>query len=102
MVESVATNVRRRSMISPLDKRLSEWTSADVERLVAHQVDEGQRLDYKRELHLSSRAEKAEAAKDVSGMANAIGGWILYGVAEETLTDRRVVPRRVEPLRDGS
>lgn len=60
-----------------------EWTLSDVEEIVAARLPEGQRLDYKRELHLNSRRERAEVAKDVSGFANAQGGWLLFGVEED-------------------
>jgi hypothetical protein len=46
--------------------------------------------------------EKREAAKDVSAFANSAGGRILYGVAEGTLADGRVVATGLTPLQDGS
>lgn len=60
-----------------------EWTQAEVTELIDGQVPEGQRIEYKTELHLDSKAQKAEAAKDVSGMANAQGGWLIFGIAED-------------------
>jgi predicted HTH transcriptional regulator len=50
--------------------------------LLVDQLPEGQRLEYKAALLLDSRKQKAEAAKDISGMANAQGGWIIFGIAE--------------------
>jgi schlafen family protein len=60
-----------------------DWTLAEVRQLIDERIPEGQRIDYKAELHLDSKAQKAEAAKDVSGMANAQGGWLIFGVAED-------------------
>lgn len=41
----------------------SEWSLDEVRELISGQVPEGQRLDYKRELHLDNKAQKAEVAK---------------------------------------
>ena len=88
--------------MSRLLKPLSAWDEADVQALVDEGIDEGQRLEYKRELKLGTRAEKVEAAKDASGMANAAGGLIIYGVQEKELQDGRRVPTGLTPLADGA
>jgi hypothetical protein len=54
-----------------LSKPLTDWTAEDVTALVDERVEEGQRLEFKRELNLETRSQRVEAAKDVSGMANA-------------------------------
>jgi Putative DNA-binding domain len=84
-----------------LHKRLSEWSIEDLDALVAERVEETQRLEYKRELPLVSKSERAEAAKDASGMANAQGGLLLYGVDEEKQPDGRRLPTRLRPIADG-
>jgi hypothetical protein len=54
----------------------------DIAALVSDQVEESLTLEFKRELNLKSEPDKREAAKDVSGMANARGGRIIYGIDE--------------------
>lgn len=75
---------------------LSEWTSADVGSLVRERIPEGQRLDYKEQLLLDRDADRAELAKDISGMANAVGGLLVYGVAEDESDEPR--PLEIRPL----
>lgn len=84
-----------------LQKPLTEWDESDVQQLLDQGQDEGQRLEYKELLQLVSRTEKREAAKDVSGMANAQGGLLIYGVAEQELNDGRRVPTAITPLANG-
>lgn len=81
---------------------LSEWSVDDVLALVAERVEEGQRLDDKGDLHLDNPKERREAAKDASGFANAQGGLLIYGVAEEELPDGRRLPTEPTPLQDGA
>jgi Putative DNA-binding domain len=54
----------------------------DIAALVSDQVEESLTLEFKRELNLKSEPDKREAAKDASGMANARGGRIIYGIDE--------------------
>jgi integrase len=72
-------------MPSPLEMPLADWTGAHIQQIIADQIEEGQRLEYKRELDLSggSDRQRKEAAKDASGMANAQGGLIIYGIDEQ-------------------
>ena len=81
---------------------LIDWSSDDIGALIAERVPEGQRLEYKSQLNLERPKDKHEAAKDVSGFANATGGLLIYGVAEEQLEDDQVVPAKLEPLTDAS
>jgi hypothetical protein len=86
---------------SRLDKPLRAWTVADVLALVEERIEEGQRLEYKRELRLDTRGDRIEAAKDASGLANAVGGLLIYGVAEEETADGRRLPARTAPINEG-
>jgi hypothetical protein len=79
-----------------LVKPLPAWTLDDVQALVDERIPEGQRLDYKEALSLDRDAERAEVAKDISGMANAQGGLLVYGVAEDDSDEPR--PLQVKPL----
>jgi hypothetical protein len=78
-----------------------EWGLDEVAELISGRIPEGQRLDYKRELHLDAKAQKAEVAKDISGMGNAQGGWIIFGIAEDG--SEEPLPAKIVPLAaDGS
>lgn len=68
-----------------------------VQRVINAALPEDQELEYKRELpkkldHTQAKQSKTdpfeEFAKDVSAMANAVGGVLLYGVAEDEKTKR--------------
>jgi hypothetical protein len=89
-------------MAGRLEALLSDWTADDVLALIEERIDEGQRLEYKRELNLDDRKQSREAAKDNSGLANAQGGLLIYGVEEEELDDGRRVPTAASPLTDGA
>lgn len=56
-------------------------TSAEVERLIADQVQESLHLDYKESAGIGHK-HRDEIAKDVSAFANSDGGLIIYGVVE--------------------
>lgn len=73
------------------EDELTAW----LEGLVRDRVSESLLLDYKGLLALDRSSDRREAAKDVSGLANAIGGTLIYGIVEERLDDRNV------PARDG-
>lgn len=88
-------------MTAILYKPLIDWTADDVLELVEQRVPEGIRLDYKSELALNSKKDRIEAAKDASGMANAQGGLLIYGVLEAKQPDGTRLPVKATPLSDG-
>jgi hypothetical protein len=53
---------------------------ADLQELVATQVPEGLRIEYKRDTYGSADADKREALKDVSAFANSHGGHLVIGI----------------------
>jgi hypothetical protein len=63
--------------------RLDQMTVAVVQRLCREVVAEDQTLDIKASLYAPSAAGAHEIAKDVAAMANADGGLIIRGVAED-------------------
>jgi hypothetical protein len=68
----------------PLSHRpLDALTEADLQGLVTSGVREGRRIEYKRQLPGTSDDDKREFLADVCSFANASGGDVLYGVAEE-------------------
>jgi hypothetical protein len=82
-----------------LIKDVEVWTAEDLEALVAAKLPEGLRIDYKRELALDSRKQRAEVCKDVSGFANAQGGWLFYGIDEDDSDEP--LPIAVKPFKVG-
>ena len=79
-----------------LVKPLPALTLEDVQALVDERIPEGQRLEYKEALSLDRDNDRAELAKDISGMANAQGGLLIYGIAEDDSDEPR--PVEVKPL----
>lgn len=79
-----------------LVKPIWDWTDADVRTLVDTKLPEGMRVDYKRELSVVGKKNRIEVCKDVSGLANAQGGWIFYGVDEDESPEP--LPVRVNPF----
>jgi len=85
-----------------LDKPLEDLIESDLLDLELNQIPEGLRLEFKSELNLDRDKDKAEAPKDVTALANTVGGRIFYGVAENTLPDGRKVAGSIQPLTDGT
>lgn len=53
---------------------------ADLQELVTNQVPEGLRIEYKRDPYGNADADRREALKDVSALANAHGGHLIIGI----------------------
>ena len=70
----------------------------DVNALIAAGVEESTILEYKSEIDITNAKWKSEMAKDVSAMANANGGIIIYGVKEFDDEDRRHMPSHITPI----
>lgn len=67
-----------------IPSKLADTTQADLQQLIASQVQEGPHVDFKRELPGAwDGAAKHELYADVSAFANAGGGDLIYGVAED-------------------
>ena len=65
----------------PIDRHdFNSLTEPDIQELVTAGVPEGLRIEYKRDLYGGTDAEKKEALKDVSALANAEGGHLVIGV----------------------
>lgn len=70
----------------------------DVNALIAAGVEECTTLEYKSDINTTCDKWKGEMAKDVSAMANANGGIIIYGVKEFDEEDKRHIPSHITPL----
>lgn len=58
------------------------WTEDDLLTIVAEQLNEDQHLEFKAIAALLNENERTELSRDVSSIANADGGTIIYGVTE--------------------
>jgi hypothetical protein len=76
------------------------WDRSAIEGLITAGVPEGASLEFKSELHLDSKGQKSEVAKDLTGMGNAGGGSILFGVDEDT--NEWPVATAITPLTEAS
>ena len=77
----------------------TEWNLADINNLVETGIEENQTLEYKSAGALSkSEGKKTEITKDVSAMANAAGGTIIYGIKEFDETEKRHLPEKITPI----
>ena len=61
-------------VIGVLTKPLREIEEIDLQGLAQGAIPEGLTLEFKRELNLDDSKQKKEAAKDVSALANTVGG----------------------------
>ncbi|MBT3497489.1 MAG: ATP-binding protein, partial [Gemmatimonadales bacterium] len=84
-----------------IDSPVEDWDEEFLRHLIADELPEGLRLDYKQSVPISDAAEKAEACKDVSAFANTAGGRIIVGVAERRENHRPTgVPESLCALND--
>jgi hypothetical protein len=77
-----------------------EWKQDRIEQeYVSAQAEESTTLEYKAADALGkSDGKKREITKDVSAMANADGGIIIYGVKEYDEDDKKHLPEKIDPI----
>ncbi|MEM7032311.1 MAG: ATP-binding protein [Chloroflexota bacterium] len=76
-----------------------EWNRARLERYIREGIEESLTLEYKSgEALEKSNRQSQEIAKDVSAMANAAGGLIIYGIREHDLKELRHRPVGFRPI----
>lgn len=76
-------------------------TLAEIQRYIADGEQEGLRLDFKRGDALANDPRKRlELVKDVSGLANADGGRLIYGIDEMRRGDGIPVASALSPVLD--
>lgn len=66
-----------------IEKSINNITEDDLQLLITNSVPESKKLDYKKELISNTREDKKEFLADVSSFANALGGYIIFGIEEE-------------------
>lgn len=78
---TVDFKVRFRPANMPIDRiDFENVGEGDLQELVATQVPEGLRVEYKRESYGNADADKREALKDISAFANSQGGHLVIGI----------------------
>jgi hypothetical protein len=70
-----------------INKRLDAIGEHDLQNLVTNGVGESNQLDYKETLPGGDDGSRKEFLRDVSAMANANGGDLIYGVREQSIGD---------------
>lgn len=74
-------------------------TKADLEALISDKIEESSQLEYKAAASLGrSDGRKREITKDVSSLANASGGTIIFGISEVTPKDSPSLPEKIDPV----
>jgi len=68
------------------EKSLNEIDLDDMRQLIAWEVCESSRLDYKRQWWESNDDGRREMLRDISALANSYGGYIVVGIATESAT----------------
>lgn len=75
-----------------------EWDVSDLENLCNIKAEESSNLEFKRSASLNNTPQnKEELCKDVSAMANAAGGIIVYGIAEGSLGEADYIDNGCSP-----
>lgn len=77
-----------------LNHDISEWTEETLDGFCKTQIAEGPTLDFKRELHIATREQRKELARDLTSFANAAGGRIIAWRSPRGRTTCRVRRRR--------
>ncbi len=74
-------------------------TQEDLERFISNKIEENLHIEYKAAGALDRKdVKKKEITKDVSAMANAAGGIIIYGIQEHSDPGLLQLPARLDPI----
>jgi len=75
------------------------WTEAKLQNFITNGIEESLTLEYKAAEALDrSEYKKKEMTKDVSAMANAAGGVLIYGISEFSAENKRHLPEKITPV----
>ena len=78
-------------------------TLDELSALIASRAQESQGLEFKRAASLRrTDSGPSEIAKDVTAMANAVGGRIVYGITEVRTPEGLTVASAVNPIVDAT
>ena len=75
-------------------------TIEDLQSLIDNEIEESTELEYKRSFGINKENNKwkIELAKDVSAMANANGGTIIYGIGEKEVSKGHSIASELIPI----
>jgi hypothetical protein len=71
---------------------------SDIDALVTTQVPESRTIEYKQALPSNSDSDKKEFLADVTSFANSVGGYLIYGIAEDNGIAREVLGVEVDNI----
>jgi hypothetical protein len=75
----------------------------DILRLISEKASERKILEYKQALEINPDEKRAEFLYDVSSFANASGGDLIFGIADEREDGRATgIPEAISPLQIGN
>jgi len=78
---------------------MANWTEKRIRQLIKDKVEESLQLEYKGARALGRQNDKTvEITKDVSAMANSIGGTLIYGVSEYTESEKCHLPEKLDSI----
>jgi hypothetical protein len=78
---------------------MNSWDEAKLLQLIHDRIEESFELEYKAAGTLARNPQSTtEMTKDISSMAKASGGTIIYGIAEFKAKDKRHLPERLDPV----
>lgn len=83
------------------ENHIKLWDEKRLNGLIQDKIEESQSLEYKAAgafIGGGKKDVKTEITKDVSAMANASGGTIIYGMAEHSDNTRQHRPERIDPI----
>lgn len=85
-------------MSNLFNKNLEDLKYSDIQQLVDNKVPESLFLDYKKgfdfeNANKSDDQRKQEIAKDITGLANSKGGYLIYGIKETN--DGKNIPEKI-------
>ena len=69
-----------------INRNIDDISFTDIEELIKNEVGESKCLEYKSELLIDTHDNRREFLSDISSFANADGGYIIYGLAEDNNT----------------
>ncbi|MFK5921250.1 MAG: ATP-binding protein [Verrucomicrobiota bacterium] len=74
-------------------------TKSDLEKLISDRIEENAQLEYKAAASIGrSDGRKRELTKDVSSLANASGGTIIFGITESKSSEGPRLPEKIDPV----
>lgn len=73
-------------------------TIEDLQSLIDNEIEESTELEFKSSFAIGNMKWKEELAKDVSAMANANGGTIIYGIRQKEGGQGHAIPSELLPI----